>query len=55
MHSIGVKTRLSEYTDDYEKSAAFIENRFTERGWKGLGERRDITPVVVKEIVERGY
>jgi NADP-dependent alcohol dehydrogenase len=55
MHSIGVKTRLSEYTDDYEKSAAFIETRFTERGWKGLGERRDITPSVVKEIVERGY
>jgi NADP-dependent alcohol dehydrogenase len=55
LHSLGVKTRLSEYTDDYAKSASFIEKRFTERGWKGLGERRDITPALVKEIVERSY
>lgn len=55
LHSLGVKTRLSEYTDDYAKSALFIEKRFTERGWKGLGERRDITPALVKEIVERSY
>jgi NADP-dependent alcohol dehydrogenase len=55
MHSLGVKTKLSDYTNDYEKAATFIENRFTERGWKGLGERRDITPAVVKTIVEMSY
>ena len=55
LHELGVKTRLSEYTSDYAHTGEFIENRFTERGWKGLGERRDITPEVVKEIVEMSY
>lgn len=55
LHELGVKTRLSEYTDDYAKSADFIEQRFTERGWKALGERKDITPAIVKEIVELSY
>ncbi len=55
LHELGVKTRLSEYTDDYAKSADFIEKRFTERGWKALGERKDITPAIVKEIVELSY
>lgn len=55
LHELGVKTRLSEYTDDYAKSAEFIEKRFTERGWKALGERKDITPAIVKEIVELSY
>lgn len=55
LHELGVKTRLSEYTDDYAKTAEFIEKRFTERGWKALGERKDITPAIVKEIVELSY
>jgi len=55
LHELGVKTRLSEYTDDYAKSAEFIEKRFIERGWKALGERKDITPAIVKEIVELSY
>lgn len=55
LHEIGVKTRLSDYTTDYAKAAGFIENRFTERGWKALGERKDITPSVVKTIVEMSY
>jgi NADP-dependent alcohol dehydrogenase len=55
LHSLGVKTRLSDYTNDYSKTGEFIENRFTERGWKGLGEHRDITPAVVREIVEMSY
>lgn len=55
LHELGVKTRLSEYTDDYAKSADFIEKRFTERGWKALGERKDVTPAIVKEIVELSY
>ena len=55
LHELGVKTRLSEYTSDYAHTGEFIEKRFTERGWKGLGERRDITPEAVKEIVEMSY
>lgn len=55
LHSLGVKTRLSDYTNDYAKTGEFIENRFTERGWKGLGEHRDITPTVVRRIVEMSY
>ena len=55
LHELGVKTRLSEYTSDYAHTGEFIEKRFTERGWKGLGERRDITPTIVKEIVEMSY
>lgn len=55
LHELGVKTRLSEYTSEYAHTGEFIEKRFTERGWKGLGERRDITPEVVKEIVEMSY
>lgn len=55
LHSLGVKTRLSDYTNDYTKTGEFIENRFTERGWKGLGEHRDITPAVVRQIVEMSY
>ncbi|WP_044172347.1 iron-containing alcohol dehydrogenase [Flectobacillus major] len=55
LHELGVKTRLSEYTSDYATTGEFIEKRFNERGWKGLGERKDITPAVVKEIVELSY
>ncbi|MDI9865438.1 iron-containing alcohol dehydrogenase [Flectobacillus sp. DC10W] len=55
LHELGVKTRLSEYTSDYAHTGEFIEKRFNERGWKGLGERRDITPTIVKEIVEMSY
>lgn len=54
-HLMGVNTRLSEYTDKYEGTAEFIVNRFEERGWKGLGERQNVTPEKVKAIVEKSY
>ncbi|TRX36694.1 iron-containing alcohol dehydrogenase [Flavobacterium restrictum] len=54
-HTMGMKTKLSECTDDYQKAADFIVNRFEERGWKALGERQNITPDKVREIVERSY
>ncbi|MEO0059145.1 MAG: hypothetical protein RLZZ312_792 [Bacteroidota bacterium] len=50
--TMGMKTRLSENTDDFAKAADFIVNRFEERGWKALGEKQNITPVKVREIVE---
>lgn len=54
-HSLGIKTRLSEYTDQYEGTAQIISKRFTERGWKGLGEHGKVTPSDVEKIVEMSY
>jgi len=54
-HLMGMETKLSQYTDDFEKAASFIANRFEERGWKVLGERQNITPEKVKQIVELSY
>jgi NADP-dependent alcohol dehydrogenase len=39
----------------YDKTADFIVNRFDERGWKGLGEKQNITLDKVKSIVEMSY
>ena len=52
---MGMDTKLSEYTKDYNKTADFIVNRFEERGWKGLGERQNITLEKVRKIVELSY
>ncbi|NEW80506.1 MAG: iron-containing alcohol dehydrogenase [Gelidibacter sp.] len=54
-NSLGIKTSLSEYTKDFEGTAEIISKRFTERGWKGLGERQDVTPSDVEKIVEMAY
>ncbi|NCP22316.1 MAG: iron-containing alcohol dehydrogenase [Zetaproteobacteria bacterium] len=53
--SLGVKTKLSEYTKDYNETASFITKRFKARGWLGLGEHQHITLEKVKEIVEMSY
>lgn len=54
-HAMGMDTKLSDYTKDYDKTADFIVNRFEERGWKGLGEKQNITLDKVKSIVEMSY
>jgi NADP-dependent alcohol dehydrogenase len=54
-HKMGMKTKLSENTKNYEKTADFIANRFEERGWKVLGEKQNITIEKVKAIVEMSY
>ncbi|MDQ6471309.1 iron-containing alcohol dehydrogenase [Flavobacterium sp. LHD-80] len=54
-HTMGMDTKLSQYTDDYSKTADFIVNRFDERGWKGLGENQLVTLEKVKSIVELSY
>jgi NADP-dependent alcohol dehydrogenase len=54
-HSLEIKTKLSEYTDDYKGTAETIQRTFTERGWTGLGENKKVTPEMVKEIVEMAY
>ena len=54
-HTMGMDTKLSQYTDDYSKTVDFIVNRFDERGWKAMGERQNITLQKLKEIVEMSY
>lgn len=54
-HTMGMQTKLSEYTEDYEKAADFIVNRFEKRGWKALGEKQNITIEKVKSILEMSY
>ena len=51
-HTMGMDTKISDYTNDYEKAADFIVKRFEDRGWKALGERQNVTPDKVKAIVE---
>ena len=54
-HSLGIKTTLSEYTEDYKGTAQIISKRFTDRGWLGMGERQNVTPSDVEKIVEMSY
>lgn len=54
-HSLGVKTRLSDYVDNYEGTAETIAQRFADRGWSGIGEKREITPKDVAEILKMSY
>ena len=54
-HTMGMKTKLSECTDNYNTTADFIANRFQERGWVGLGEKQNITIEKVRKIVEMSY
>ncbi len=50
-HSLGVATKISDYTTDYANSAAIVKERFTQRGWMALGESQKITPEVAESIV----
>ncbi|WP_158730342.1 MULTISPECIES: iron-containing alcohol dehydrogenase [unclassified Flavobacterium] len=54
-HTMGMDTKLSDYTKEYDKTADFIVDRFKERGWLGLGEKQNITLEKVKAIVEMSY
>ncbi|HEX8576043.1 MAG TPA: iron-containing alcohol dehydrogenase [Flavobacterium sp.] len=54
-HTMGMDTKLSEYTQEFEKTAGFIVNRFQDRNWSALGEKQNITLDKIKEIVEMSY
>jgi NADP-dependent alcohol dehydrogenase len=54
-HTMGMKTKLSENAENFEKTADFIVDRFEKRGWKALGEKQNITLEKVKEIVTMSY
>ncbi|AEA43757.1 iron-containing alcohol dehydrogenase [Fluviicola taffensis] len=52
-HKLSVKTRISEYTSDYQDTARIIHDRFVQRGWLGLGEKKDLTPKEAEYIVNQ--
>ena len=54
-HSLDIKTKLSEYTEAYQGTAQKISKQFTDRGWMGLGEHRNLTPSDAEKIVEMSY
>ncbi|WP_159947557.1 iron-containing alcohol dehydrogenase [Polaribacter septentrionalilitoris] len=53
--SLGIDTKLSDYTSDYEGTAKEIAKRFTDRGWLALGEHQSLSPEKVEKIVEMAY
>lgn len=53
--SLGIKTRLSEYTEEYEGTAAEVARRFEKRGMTGLGEHGTLAPEDAEKIVEMAY
>lgn len=54
-HTIGIATKLSEYTPEYNGTAEKVEKNFTERNWLGLGEYKKLSPKDAKAIVEMSY
>jgi NADP-dependent alcohol dehydrogenase len=54
-HALGIDTKLSDYTKDYEGTAEKIAQRFTDRGWLGLGEHQSLSPEKVEEILKMSY
>lgn len=54
-NQLGIDTKLSEYTSEFEGTAEEIEDRFTKRGWLGIGENQSLSPDKVKEIVKMAY
>ena len=54
-HELGIDTKLSDYTKDYEGTAEKISERFTDRGWTGLGEHQTLSPDKVEKIVKMAY
>ncbi len=55
LHGLEVKTKLSDYTENYNGFSDEVKKTFEARNWIALGERKDITPDDVKKIVERSY
>jgi NADP-dependent alcohol dehydrogenase len=54
-HDLGIDTKLSDYTNEYEGTAEEISKRFTDRGWLGLGEHQNLSPEKVEKIVKMAY
>ena len=55
IHSLNIKTRLSEYTPNFEGTAEKILDRFIKRNWLTLGEHKNLAPSDVEKIVKMSY
>lgn len=53
-HTLEIKTKLSDYTNQYKGSAEKVETAFESRGWL-LGENRMVAPKDAKNIIEMSY
>lgn len=53
--SLGIQTKLSDYTSDYENIGIETEQIFTKRKWLGLGENKDLSPKDVRQILEMSF
>lgn len=51
--SLGIQTKLSDYTIDGEMAPAIIRKRFEERNWLALGENKSLTPSDAEAIVKQ--
>ncbi len=54
-HSLGILTKLSEYTEAYNGTAEKVESAFISRNLNGIGEHKKLTPSDAKKIVEMSY
>lgn len=54
-HSLNIRTRLSDYVEDYQNTAERVQKAFTERNWLGLGEYKALSPEDAYQIVEMSY
>lgn len=54
-HQLGVKTKLSQYTDQYQNTGERVKKAFEERNWTGIGEHKTLTPDDAKKIIEMTY
>tara|TARA_B110000091_G_scaffold213761_1_gene264244 strand:- start:66 stop:1226 length:1161 start_codon:yes stop_codon:yes gene_type:complete len=54
-NELGIDTKLSDYTKDYEGTAEKIAQRFVNRGWLGLGEHQSLSPDKVEKIIKMAY
>ena len=50
--SLGIGTKISDYTNDSGDIVAEIRKRFEERGWNNTGERQDLTYDEIEQIVK---
>jgi NADP-dependent alcohol dehydrogenase len=53
--SLGIQTRLRDYTEDYEGFAAKAAKALEKHGLSALGEYGDVTPTDAEKIIEMAY
>ncbi len=49
---INLIPKISDFTSEFSETANTIVSRFESRKWLALGEKQNITPEKVREIVE---